>query len=78
MHQLIVTTILLLLINLPSNIIETLKKNATYDQKGIDIWAQVSERQIYCTKKAFLAKLCLLFGLLQGSTKETPSYMGKY
>ena len=65
-----------LIIHLPSNIIKAFYDHVSYSKKGIEMLEQVCKIQEPCMKNSILSNLLLLFGQLQGSTQETPFYLG--
>lgn len=75
MRQLLKVPIFVLMIHLLSKIIKTLYENFFYAEKVIRMWAQVWESQEPLRIKSLLSNHCILFGLSEGSTQETPSYL---
>ena len=64
------------MVHLLSNNVKAFSDNPAYAPKGITICAHVCKSQEHHKPKTLLSNLRLLFGLYQGSTQETTSYLG--
>jgi len=63
--------------SLPKNFVESFANDPHFVDKGIKMWAHVSEIEEPRTPKALLENLCLLFSMRQGTAQSNREYLSR-